>query len=46
MAVRKKSNPTKAKERLKLRAAILEVKEKKEQMADKERALRSQLRGL
>lgn len=46
MAVRKKYSVEKARAKLKLRAAIMESQDKKVQAADKEKALRAQLRGM
>lgn len=42
---RRRMTPERAKARLKLRAAIVEIKEKKMQMADREKSLRRQLRS-
>jgi len=46
MATRRKMDTARQRARLKLRAAILNAKEKKEQAQNEERKLRSQLKGL
>jgi hypothetical protein len=46
MATKKKASPEKAKAKLKLRAAIMDAQEKKVTFAEREKALRLQLRAM
>jgi len=46
MAIRKKPNIEKARQRLKLRASIMEAQDKKRDFMEKEKNLRAQLRSL